>query len=121
MILTGKVIENSAAVLLARVTDVTGDPVTQADVARLTCKVFDADTETMTGNPTLDVADVVFNTLQKDARWTADKVGYNVAVPLSGDHWPTQGAYTVEVKVTPTAGDPFYLIWHLQAENVLSE
>ena len=96
IITKGKVIENSAAVLMARIIDVEGDPLQQADVTSLVIKSFDSDGTQVT-TATLTVSAVLSDTLvTNDPRWTVDDTGYNVAVPMSGASWHEAGRYQVE-------------------------
>jgi hypothetical protein len=114
IMIKGRVIANSAAVLLARVQTATGAYLLPTDVTSITVSVIDQYTGTilsvLTGTPA-----VVYSSLQLDARWAEDAVGYNVAVTVPGTAWTTAGKYRVEAKVTPTSGTPFYLLWDLQA------
>lgn len=116
-----RVIENSGAVLLARVVKDSGAAIVQADITSITAKVFSADDGTQISTPTLTVAGCVYDTLQTDARWSADSIGYNVAISLSGDNWPDAGNYRIEIKFTPASGNPFYVVWDVLALNIFSE
>jgi len=124
-IFKGKCNENSATVLLNRVELASGANAAQADIQSggIRVKVFNGTTEAPVGSDYLPaVGNVVYNTLQLDSRWTQDKTGYNFALPLAGSYFPDgQYVYFVEIKFTPTSGDPFYIIWHLQCQNILSE
>lgn len=117
----GKIIENSAVVLMARVIDIAGDPMQIADITSLVIKVFDSE-GTQVSTATLTVADVISDTLVTgDPRWTADEIGYNFAHAMAGSNWPEAGKYFVELKVTPVTGFAFYVLWELQAVNIFSE
>lgn len=119
---TSKVIENSGAVLMARIVNDLGVAVVQADISSLTCKVYNNETGTLITSPTLSVGSTIYNTLQTPAAWTADSTGFNFAASLAGSCWPEGGVvYRVEVKVTPASGNPYYLVWDLQALDILSE
>ncbi len=119
------IIENSPVILMARIADALGIPVTAADVDSLTIKVFNQATGTQistTIEPT--VSDVIFDTLQEDNRWL-DEDGYNFAYEVDGSYFPDGNTkYQVEVKVTPsdTEANPFILEpWVLSTINVFGE
>jgi hypothetical protein len=116
----GRVIAESAAVLVARVQDASGNNLTTASVSTMTVKVFSLNDDTLT--VTLpDTATTVFDTLQLDGRWTQDSLGYNVAISVDGTTaWPSAGPYRVECEITPVTGSPFFLLWELQATRVFS-
>jgi hypothetical protein len=122
-IIKGRVIENSPAVLLRRVTGVAGTILTSEDIDAISVKVWNSDYSTLVTTLTPDKADVVYDDLQTTdtSRWTLDSVGYNWALTMPGTAWPAAGTYAVEVKVTPTAGDAFYLLWRVEATNIYSE
>ena len=81
----GTAFRNGSATLLARVVGSDGQPIVQADVTSAKYTVYllddqDADDRTpVTGHAdvSLTVADVIFDSLQTDALWTVDEVGYN--------------------------------------------
>lgn len=87
-----------------------GEKIETADVEALTLYVFETETgtEKTPGNgDDLDVESCVFDTLQP---WEIDNIGYNIRVIVSGDYITTGGkTYRIEVKVTPSEGEPFYL------------
>lgn len=121
MIAKAVVIEDSAAVLLARVLKASGAPIVQADVSSISVKVFDAGEASQVGSTyTPTVSAVVYNTLQTDSRWSEDTTGYNLAIALAGSYWPTAGRYQAEVKITPVSGDAFYVVFALEALNIFS-
>ena len=56
-----------------------GQNIAQADVASVEFAVLnDATKEVIQGLTSLVVADVVFDSIQKDDRWSTDSVGYNL-------------------------------------------
>ncbi len=112
----GTAFKNGSATLMARVVDFDGNAVVQADIASAQYTVYllddqDADARTaITGHTAvaLNVADVVFDTLQTDAVWTADQTGYNFRHTLDVS---ANQAFTIagrrflaEFNLTPTAG-----------------
>lgn len=61
-----------------------GQNITQADVSDVRFAVLnDATKEVIQGLSSLSVEDVVFNTIQKDDRWSVDAVGYNLRHDIS--------------------------------------
>lgn len=125
MIVREIIIENSAVIILARVRKADGEYLTRAATSSLTCKVFDLDGETpdtAVATPSLVIADTIFDTLQIDSRWAKDGTGFNFSAGLAGTCFPSGGhTYQVEVKVTTTEGDPFYIVAQLGTENIRSE
>jgi hypothetical protein len=127
IIVSGNVIENSAAVLLARIVDRAGELIEQAGITSMLLKVFDlsAKPPTLVNTPSgdaLTVADVVFDTEQFDERWPDDEDGFNFALELDGDLFPDGNrSYQVEIKVVPTAGSPYYLLAKVKAQDIYSE
>lgn len=116
--------EDAGAICLARVVGVDGANITHSDVTSIARKIFDLDSSTPTtavDTSTLTVADTVYDTLQTDDRWSKDDTGYNfldtvaASVLTTGDH-----SYLVEYKVTPVAGEVYWLVYQLYARNVLS-
>lgn len=117
----GQIIQNSAVELLARVIGQDGSPITAADVSTITCTIYDTTTGSSTGNVSLTTTDVVYDTLQLDARWTADQIGYNLAIGLDGNNFPTGGTvYRVECTVTPNDGSTYKLLWELNTQFVFT-
>ena len=108
-------------VLLARVLDADGALLTPTTCTAITYQVYDKNTGDQIGTTTTaTVADVLFASLQTDSRWTRDTTGYNLAIALPASALPAGGTtYRVEAKLTTnTGGDPFYLLWELQATDV---
>ena len=119
-ITTGTVFEDSGASLMARVVDNDGTDITQSDITTIKYSVFDVSDPGAASNTGLNVSDVVFDTLQTDARWTKDSTGYNFRhdLPASalpeGDH-----VYRVEYKFTPASGEVFHVVFELATKNLL--
>jgi hypothetical protein len=112
----GTAFKNGTATLMARIVGPTGANLTQADIATIQYSVYllddqDADRRTpVTGHSqiTLPVYQVVFNSLQTDATWTVDSIGYNFRHILDiAAHAAFAFAgrrYLVEYTFTPLAG-----------------
>lgn len=121
--MTTSIIENSTVVLLARVLDSAGEPITPTSIASIAVRIFDADAgDEVTPAPSVEVADAVHETLQQgDARWTVDGTGFNVEVVLAGANFPNAATYQVELRFTPVTGPAFYAVFQLQATPLFSE
>lgn len=121
MIKTGTVYENSAATLLDQVSFAPETYAIAADIESIIVKSFDTDTDELVKTTNIVVADSVLDDLSR-AGWSQDRIGYNVKLPLGGDHWPRgDRVYRVEVCYTPTDGDAIYSLWDLQCVRVRSE
>jgi hypothetical protein len=116
--------ENSPVVLLARVTDATGSLLVSSTVSSILVSVWDRESgiEIVPEYHPLPTA-VIHNTLQTDARWTADSIGYNMEVVIAGTYFPEGNTtYQVEVNLTPTNGGsgPIVIPYALQTELIFS-
>ena len=133
----GRVRRGRTATLLTRIEGWDGTPITTNEVAGIVYSIYeldpaDPDSRTVvTGHDevTLTVADVVFDSLQTDARWTEDDTGYNFRWPLDGSQIANfdvaSGAsqtkrYRAEAILTDTNGDKIVLVWQLSVTNVYS-
>src|SRR6187402_145567 len=98
--------EDGGATFMARVLGNAGTAITQATISSITCNVYDMTAPTVAViSPTVTVNSVVFDTLQTDARWTADTTGYNFLHAMPATAFPTgKRNYKVEYKFTPTSG-----------------
>jgi hypothetical protein len=112
----GTAFKNGSAVLMARIVDSDGENIEQASVSAIEYSVYELDPcrpdnlTVVTGHDgvTLDVSDVVFDTLQTGGLWTVDETGYNFrheidvtgseAFPKAGTH------YQVRYEITPVGG-----------------
>lgn len=116
----GEAFEDGGATLLARVQGWNAIDIVQSDISSIQYAVTDRTSgASVIAATSLTVADVVFNTLQTDARWSVDAEGYNFrhTVPASalptGDH-----VYRVEYKFTPAAGEVFFLAFDITALGI---
>jgi hypothetical protein len=120
IVVKGRIIAESGAVLLARVQDSQGNNLTNATTSGIVVNVYNAETATL--STTLpSQATTIYDTLQSSAIWTQDAIGYNVSIAVPGSAWPTAATYRVEAIVTPVSGDSYFLLWELYAINVFSE
>lgn len=102
------VFEDSAFSLMARV-HANGVNLTQAVTSSISIKVFDrADGSQVGPEYTPVVASAIFDTLQTDARWGVNTVGYNFRWDAADTVLPDGGKnYRIEITFTPTSGYPF--------------
>lgn len=112
----GSAFKNGSATLLARIVGKDGANVVRSDLVAVKYGVYllddrNADGRTaVTGHAdvALAVPDVVFDTLQTDAIWTVDSVGYNFrhVLDVSTHHaFAVAGRrYLVEYRLTPAVG-----------------
>jgi len=110
---TQAVFEDSGLFLMGRGLGPLAAPFLQADIDTIQLKVFEK------GRPAVEihsespaVSGTVFNSLQLDARWTKDAVGYNFRYSVPVAALPNgNSVYVFEFKFTPTA--PFAaLVFH---------
>jgi len=114
--ISGRAFKNATAILMARVFGDAGVAVTIADIASVTYMASLVDEsdpdarEAIEGHDeeSLSPADVLFDTLQRDPRWTADTIGYNFLHQpdrSSSEIFATAGTkIIVEYRLTPTDG-----------------
>jgi len=96
---------------LARIQNPDGELVLQATLSAVQCTIKQAD-GTTTLDAALTVSSVVFDTLQTgDARWTEDDIGFNFAYETPAAAFPDAGHYRIEFRFTPTAGQPYKLMY----------
>ena len=117
----GVAFEDTGVALMARV-QIAGANAEQADVTSITWKAFDtADTSTVAASGTLTVADVVFDTLQTDGRWTRDTTGYNFRHNLAASVLVGGGkTYRIEHAWTPASGEVFHTVYEIDTEKLYS-
>ncbi|MGW8256757.1 MAG: hypothetical protein ACWGMZ_04655 [Thermoguttaceae bacterium] len=108
--------KNGSATMMARIVGSDAANITQADIATINYSVYllddqDADNRTtVTGHSqvNLPVYQVVFDTLQTDATWTVDTIGYNFRHELDVSVDPAFAVagrrYLIEYVLTPVAG-----------------
>ena len=105
------VFEGAHAHIMGRLRDSDGSLITQATVSSIAWSIYDhiAPT-TVVASGTLTVADVVFDTLQVDARWTQenplDSTGYNFRAVYAPTRFPRGGrTYRLEQALTLSSGE----------------
>jgi len=112
----GTAFKNGSVTLLARIVNQSGGNVLQADINALQYTVYlldDQNPDSRTpvadhAEKILSVSDVIFDTLQTDALWTADTDGYNFRHVLDvSEHQAFTVAgrrYLIEYRLTPVLG-----------------
>ena len=123
----GVVFKNGSATLLARVVGAQGTPVTQSNVAsaRYTAYLLDEndpDAATpITGHTdvAVDVASLVYNSLQNDELWDVDQAGYNFKHVLDVSTHPAFTAagrtYRIVFELPPTSGQVILVRFRVHA------
>jgi hypothetical protein len=130
--ITGTVWERGGAVVMARVqgtrTSGVADNMDQSDIDGVTYWVYEKYTSgyiatSDNASQALTVADVVYNTLQTDNRWTVDSTGYNFRHTLTSTAFPTGGrAYRAQYLFNPNkSGEPaFWVVFDITAKSLPS-
>jgi len=123
----GVVFKNGSATLLARVVGADGSPVTQTDIASAKYTAYlldenDPDAGTaLTGHEAVavDVASLIYDSLQTDSLWDVDQLGYNFkhVLDVSTHHvFTTAGrSYRVVFELVPASGQPILVRFRLHA------
>lgn len=113
------VFEDSGVSLMARIQGNDAANVQQADITSIKRSVYDG--ETIIGlDVTLTLVDVVFDTLQTDARWTFDSTGYNFKDDVVATVFPVgDKVYRVEYKFTPASGAVFHYVREVHTKNLV--
>ena len=123
----GVVFKNGSATFLARVVGAQGTPVTQANVASAKYTAYlldenDPDTATAVAghtNVAVDVASLIYDSLQNDDLWDVDQTGYNFkhVLDVSADQaFTTAGrTYRVVFELTPSSGQVILVRFRVHA------
>jgi len=123
----GTVFKNGSAILLARVVGAGGAAITRAEVATIRYTAFLLDDQDPDQQAPLDghvgvsipVADTIYDTLQTDAIWTRDTIGYNFKQALdvsSHQAFPMAGrSYRILYELTPTSGQMILVRFRVHA------
>lgn len=123
----GVVFKNGSATFLARVVGAQGTPITQANTAsaRYTASLLDENDPdagaAIAGHTSVavDVASLIFDSLQTDDLWDVDATGYNFKHVLdvsSNQAFATAGRiYRVVFELTPTNGQVILVRFRVHA------
>jgi hypothetical protein len=120
--------EGTSPTFMARWQGSTGGSLQQSQVTAIGYEAWDLD-QSSTANPVasstnLGAANVVFNTLQTDNRWTKDATGYNFRHTMGSSVFAIGGhTYRVEYKLTESStGAPVSKVaFRLFAKNSLMD
>lgn len=115
--------EHTHVTLLARVKSVTDELILIDDVASIELNVFDLSGPTpltFIHGESLTVAEVIFDTIQTDARWDVDSTGYNFRFEVTDPEVMVAGGkrYRYEVLLrmdTGVIGGPIRKAWEVTA------
>mgnify|MGYP000105578392 CR=1 FL=1 len=110
--------EDTGHSLMARIIGDDAANIQQSDISSIAYSVFDlSDTATVVTSGSLTVSNVIFDTLQTDARWDADSTGYNFRWDIPASLFPTGGKdYRIEIAFTPTGGEVFHVVAEANAQ-----
>jgi len=123
----GTVFKNGSATLLARVVGAAGAAVTQTDIASAKYSIYlldddDPDSQTPVAGHSgvsLTVSAVIFDTLQTDALWTKDTIGYNfmhvLEVAAHAAFAVAGRTYRIVYELTPAAGQVILVRFRVNA------
>ena len=100
--------ERSSLFVMARVEGNDGVNITQATLDGIVLYITKLPSKTVIVPPTFTVADVIFDTLQTDGRWTRDATGYNFGHLLDGNTYiqDPESVYALEYELTPVSSAP---------------
>lgn len=128
-IITGKIVEDSGATVLARVLAADGDLLTAADVSSITYSVYEVSAAgvatVVSGHNAVSLtpADIISAavTSTTDARWTYTGAGYNWKHSLAYTAFPTPGVtYRYEARVIETGGARYWVRGQFDCDGVLT-
>ena len=113
--------EDTGITCMARIQGDDAVNITQATTSAITVAVFKNANTAATYTASLTVADVVFDALQTDARWSKDSTGYNFRYAVIASVFADGDAtYTVEFKFTPTSGSQYFVIYEIDTVEVFT-
>jgi len=117
----GTIYEDSGLTCMARIQGADASNITQATTSAITLAVFKNANTTATYTASLTVADVVYDSLQTDSRWSKDSTGYNFRYAVVASVFDTGDAtYTIEFKFTPTTGSQYWVIYEIDTVEVFT-
>ncbi len=114
--------EDGGAACMARVVGNDAANITQASLTSVKLTIFNRLTDAViVAEQTLTVADVVFDTLQTDSRWTLDSTGYNFRHTVVASSLATGGiVHHCEFKFTPASGEVFWVVFDLATQEIIT-
>tara|TARA_Y100001963_G_C6669720_1_gene394515 strand:+ start:581 stop:958 length:378 start_codon:yes stop_codon:yes gene_type:complete len=120
-ITSATIFEDTAPTFLSRVVGNDAANIQQSDFGAITVAVYKDGSTTATHTDTLTVSDVVFDSLQKDDRWTADATGYNFRHQIAASVFSDGDAtYQVEFLFNPTSGEDWLVLFRVDTVETLT-
>ena len=121
--ITGDTFAKSGQTVMGRIYGHAGTAITQVSlsaVAYTVTRVASDKSESVTGQGSLTISDVVFDTLQDDdPRWEIDDTGYNFAALIPASCFQEGGQFhRIAIKFTPATGEVFYQLWTTRPTEV---
>jgi hypothetical protein len=105
---------------MARIQGADASNITQATTSAITFAAFKNADQTATYTASLTVADVVYDSLQTDARWSGS-IGYNFRYAVIASVFDAGDAtYRLEFKFTPTSGSQYWVIYAIDTVEVFT-
>lgn len=86
--------------IMARVVDHEGEPLTQAGVASISWAAYPAAGGSSVATGTLTPSNVIYDTLQTDAIWDRDDIGFNFRHMVGSSVLTTAGTWRIEYVFT---------------------
>jgi len=112
--------EDSGHSIMARVIGNDAASIVQSDITSIAYKVRDLACGEQTVSAAMTVATVVFDTLQTDARWTVDLIGYNFRYDVPASELPNGSrTYRFEIVFTPSSGQVFTIVRDIHVINLV--
>jgi hypothetical protein len=117
--------EGTHVTLLARAYTEDRTGLQQSEVDSITLRVYEQPSNAPASevySTTLTIASVVFDTMQTDARWAGDSVGYNFRYTVDAEQLLGRGGVTTiyEVTIELASGGPIKQAWEVHAAPMLS-
>ena len=138
IVVSGSSFEKTSTVLLARIADTSGTPVSPSDLTSISYEVWDIDAEPEPSeiqdeavDPLSPVTNFVSESLVVDDAWTSavpgDTEGYNFKLTLpattfperSLDEFGTPRLYSVPIKFTKNDGAIFFGVFEIEIREIL--
>lgn len=105
---------------MARIQGADASNITQATTSAITLAVFKNANTTATYTASLTVADVVYDSLQTDSRWSGS-TGYNFRYAVVASVFDAGDAtYRLEFKFTPITGSQYFVIYEIDTVEVFT-
>jgi len=115
------IFEDTAPTFMARVVGNGAVNIEEDDFGSITVAVYKDGSTTATHTATLTVANVVFDALQTDARWTADSTGYNFRWQIAASVFSTgNSTYQIEFLFNPSSGEDWLVLFRVDTVETLT-